>query len=168
MFIDLGRDTLSLLDLSSADSTRVQQIAVDSTLDASIIAKGMLGVMLGTIFVIDPEPFAIPSERRGIEEEEEQVIEVDSPTESDYFRAYPNPFEDEITFSYQLDEDCKEGCILRILDIQGRTVFEQALYTQDGSGTFTVNLSTYDAGTYMCALFNNQRLLQTSRLVHLK
>lgn len=167
MFINLGRDTLSLLDMGSADSTRVWEVASDSTLDASIIAKGMLGVMLDTLFVINPEPFMLPSERRGIEEDEEDIA-VESPTEAKYFIAYPNPFTDEITFSYRLDEECMDGCVLRILDIQGRVVFEQTLMTESEFGAVSVNLSAYDAGTYVCALYNNQRLLQTSRLIHLK
>lgn len=163
MFIDLGRDTLSLLDLSTADSTRVWQIASDSTLDASIIAKGILGVMLDTLFVIDPEPFSVPSERRGQEDPAQETNTV-SPTETKYFKAYPNPFTNSTTIEYDLGKACEQGCELRLYDLQGRIILQQMLWAEDGKGRISVDMSRYTNGVYYCGLYGNERLLQTEKL----
>ena len=170
MRIDLGRDTLSLFDLSSADSTRVWEIANDTMLDASLMAKGMLTVMLDTLFIFRPEPFELPSGRMGIEEDEDLENETEefisrSPTESEYFRAYPNPFSNSTTIKYDLGKDCEQGCKLRLYDLQGREIFAQILYSDDGKGTVVVDMSRYNNGLYYCSLYGNQQLLQTEKLI---
>jgi len=162
MFINLGRDTLTLPNMSSADSLRVRQIAADSTLDASIVAKGMLGIMLDTLFIMDPEPFNIPSERRGQDEPEETLV---SPTETKYFKAYPNPLTNSTTIEYDLGEECEMGCELRLYDLQGRIILQQTLWTENGKGRMDVDMSHYTNGVYYCGLYGNQRLLQTEKLI---
>jgi hypothetical protein len=164
MLIELGRDSLTLLDMSSLDSTRVRNIAADSTLDAAVMAKGILGVLLDTFYFEMPEQVPdAPSERRG---EEDAIIA--SPTEATYFKAYPNPFSHEVTIEYDLKEDCTDGCSIRLVDIQGRIVLEQQIVAGEGPNRITFEMGRYEAGMYICSLHNNQRLLQTSRLVRIK
>ncbi|MCF8460517.1 MAG: T9SS type A sorting domain-containing protein [Flavobacteriales bacterium] len=165
LMIDLGRDTLTILDIGSSDSLRVQQIAADTTLDASVMAKGILTVLLDTMFFERPETIpGAPSEKRSQEEPEEITP---SPTEASYFKAYPNPFTGEITIEYSLTEDCKGGCSLRLTDIQGRLVFQKQI-NGDGSGRFTVDMQRYETGMYMCSLYGQKQLLQTARLVRIQ
>ena len=166
MMIDLGRDTLTILNMSSADSARVQQIAADSTLDASVIAKGMLGVLLDTMYLQDPEAFILPSERRGQEEPEEELLE--SPTEASYFKAYPNPFANSTTIVYDLGKECETGCVIRLYDIQGRVILEEVLYSAGGKGSFVVDMSRYGNGIYYCSLYGNGQMLQTEKLILMK
>jgi hypothetical protein len=167
MLIALGRDTLTILNMSSAYSLRVQQIAADTTLDAAVMAKGILSVLLDTLYLGTPEEIPMaPSAKHGEEEAEEEI--GISPTEAKYFKAYPNPFTNEVTIEYDLKEDCNAGCFLRLVDIQGRIVFEQRLITGDSPNRVTFDMGRYETGMYICALYNSQRLLQTSRLIRVE
>jgi len=164
MLIELGRDSLTLLDLSSIDSTRVRNIAADSTLDAAVMAKGIMSVLLDTFYFEMPEQVPdAPSERRG----EEDAITA-SPTETEYFKAYPNPFTGQVTISYDLKEECADGCVIRFSDIQGRKVLEKTIIASDGPNSIVIDLGHYETGMYICSLYNNQRLLQTSRLLRIE
>ncbi len=166
IFIDLGRDTLTLLEMNATDSTRVQQIAADTTLDAANIARGMLEVMLDTIYILHPEHYTEPSGKWGTEEEEEQEERMaDTPTEAEYFKAYPNPFTNSTTIAYDLGKECELGCVLRLYDLHGRVLLEEMLSLQDGKGQFEVDMSRYTDGIYYCSLYGNKQLLQTEKLI---
>jgi hypothetical protein len=170
MLSELGRDTLTILDMSSADSLRVQQIAADTTLDAAVMAKGILSVLLDTMYIGTPEEIPeAPSARYGEEEgAEEEVESMMSPTEASYFKAYPNPFTNEVTIAYDLKDNCADGCLIRIVDIQGRIVLEQRIASGEGPNSFTLDMGAYETGIYICSLYNSQRLLQASRLVRMR
>jgi hypothetical protein len=152
--------------MSPADSTRVQAIASDTTLDASVLAKGMLSILLDTLYARNPEPFTLPSSKYASEEVEWEVAE--SPTEAEYFKAYPNPFNQQITVAYDLKADCATGCFIRITDIQGRTVLEEPIIGTDGPNTIIFDLGKYQTGMYVCSLYNEERLLQTTRLIRME
>lgn len=167
MMINLGRDTLTILDIGSADSLRVQQIAADTTLDAAVMAKGILNVLLDTMYFEMPEAIpGTPSGKRGQDEPEEETVQ--SPSEASYFKAYPNPFNQQVTIAYDLRDDCLTGCFIRLSDIRGRTIFEQPISTGNGPNSVTFDLGSYETGMYICSLYNNQRLLQTSRLIRME
>jgi hypothetical protein len=95
----------------------------------------------------------------GIEELEE---------ETRYFKAYPNPFTHQVTIEYDLSEDCIDGCFIRMMDISGRIVYEKAIISGEGPNSVTLDMGKYETGMYICSLYNNQRLLQTSRLVRIE
>jgi len=166
IMIDLGRDTLTILDMGSTDSTRVRQIAADTTLDAHVLAQGILSILIDTVFLKMPEDIPeSPSERRAAPEWDSPT---ESPTEASYFKAYPNPFNQQVTIAYNLKDDCSDGCFIRLTDIQGRTVYEQPISTGSGPNSITFDLGRYETGMYICSLYNNQRLLQTSRLIRME
>ena len=84
------------------------------------------------------------------------------------FKAYPNPFSQEVTIAYNLKDDCKDGCFIRLTDIQGRMVYELPVHASNGPSSITFDLGRYESGMYICSLYNNQRLLQTSRLIRME
>ncbi|MCF8460515.1 MAG: T9SS type A sorting domain-containing protein [Flavobacteriales bacterium] len=168
MLIGLGRDTLTILNMNSSDSLRVWQIAADTTLDASVMAKGILTVLLDTMFFERPETIpGAPSEKRGQEEEQDEEV-VQSPTETDYFKVYPNPFSTTTTIEYNLGKDCELGCEVRIYDLQGRIILKRMLWADSGKGRIDVEMSGYSNGVYYCALYGSNQLLQTEKLILLK
>jgi len=161
LLIGLGRDTLTILDMSSSDSLRVQEIAADSTLDAAVMAKGILSVLLDTMYFQIPEQMPEePSERRGMEEEA-----ITPPTEAEYFKVYPNPFTNSTTVEYDLGKECNLGCELRLFDLQGRVILQQRLWTENGKGRIDVDMTHYSNGVYYCALYGNEQMLQTEKLI---
>jgi hypothetical protein len=167
MMITLGRDSLTILNMNSTDSTRVQQIAADTTLDAGVMAKGILSILLDTLYFEMPEPIPpLPSNRLGQEEPENEVVE--SPTETDFFKVYPNPFSNSTTIAYDLGKECELGCELRLFDIQGRIIMQELLYSESGKGSITVDMSRYSNGIYYCALYGSKQLLQTEKLILMK
>ena len=95
----------------------------------------------------------------GVEELEE---------ESGYFKTYPNPFNQQITVAYDLKADCSTGCFIRITDIQGRTVLEEPIIGSDGPNTIIFDLGKYQTGMYVCSLYNEERLLQATRLIRME
>lgn len=170
MLIDLGRDTLTIRDMNTSDSTRVQQIATDTTLDASAMAKGILSILFDSLFFEIPESIpSLPSGKwLGSGEDPEQDEIVNSPTETEYFRAYPNPFANSTTVAYNLGNECESGCALRLYDLRGRIIVEENLSFKDGKGQFTIDMNRYDSGVYYCNLYGNQQLLQTEKLILMK
>jgi hypothetical protein len=162
--IELGRDTLTILDMGRSDSLRVQEIAANSTLDAAVMAKGILSVLLDTFYFEIPEQMPEgPSERRGMEEEV-----ITPPTEAEYFKAYPNPFSQSTTIEYDLGKACELGCQLRLYDLQGRIILQEILRSEDGKGSFVVDMSRYGNGIYYCTLYGDGRMLQTEKLILMK
>lgn len=141
-----------------------------ASLDASAMAKGILTVLLDTLFFEVPEAIpTLPSGKwSGSDEDAEQDEIMDSPTETEYFLAYPNPFSQQVTIAYELKEDCAEGCFLRIFDMSGRLMFERSVIASDGPNSIEVDMGIYESGMYLCSLYSNQWLLQTSRLVKLE
>jgi len=167
MLIDLGRNDLTMKAISGVDSTRVQQIAADTTLDAAVMAKGILSVLLDTLYFELPEQIpSAPSEKRGEEEPQEEPLA--SPTQMQYFKVYPNPFNNSTTVAYNLGEDCKFGCELRLYDIQGRVISSQVLLGDGGKGELSIDLSHYGSGLYYCSLYGSKQLLQTEKLILLR
>ena len=167
ILIDLGRDTLTILNMSSLDSTRVQQIAADTTIDASTIAKGMLSVLLDTFYFEIPETVPESPSGKWAGEEvtgEEMIV----PTEASYFNVYPNPFSNYTTIEYDLGKECELGCELRLFDLQGRIILQQTLLSENGKGRINVDMNRYSNGVYYCALYGNKQMLQTEKLILMK
>jgi hypothetical protein len=88
--------------------------------------------------------------------------------EEQYLKAYPNPFNQQVTLAYDLKEDCDAGCFIRLTDIRGRIVLQQPISTGNGPNSITFDLGRYETGMYICSLYNNHRLLQTSRLIRME
>lgn len=93
---------------------------------------------------------------------------AESPTEASYFKAYPNPFNHQVTLEYNLNEDCKDGCFIRLMDMSGRVVYEQGINSGEGPNSITLEMGDYEMGMYICSLYSHQQLLQTSRLVRIE
>jgi hypothetical protein len=167
LLIHLGRDTLTILDINSADSARVQQIAADTTLDAAVLARGILSVLLDTMYIGIPEEIPeAPSARYGEEEDKEEVIVP--PTQAKYFKAYPNPFTNSTTIEYDLGRECELGCEIRLYDLQGRVIMHKVLRVENGKGDMVIDMSRYVNGIYYCTLYGEGRMLQTEKLILLK
>ncbi len=120
-------------------------------------------VVLDTLYVKNPEPFSLASQRLA-----QQTNDAPLPTEATYFQAYPNPFSQELSITYNLGNDCSSGCYLRIIDVQGRIILDKALVANEGKGSLSLNMSQYENGIYFCALYSNTRLLQTEKLILLR
>lgn len=88
--------------------------------------------------------------------------------EDRFFRAGPNPFSQSTTIAYDLGKDCESGCELRLYDLQGRVILSQTLFTDEGKGSITVDMSNYRSGIYYCSLYGDKQLLQTEKLILMK
>ena len=167
MLIDLGRNDLTMKAISGVDSTRVQQIAADTTLDSAVMAKGILSVLLDTLYFELPEQIpSAPSEKRGEEEPQEESIE--SPTEATFFKVYPNPFGSSTTIEYDLGNACEHGCKLRLYDVQGRIIIQEIMTAERETGNMVIDMGRYGNGIYYCTLYGEGRMLQTEKLILLK
>ena len=80
-------------------------------------------------------------------------------------RAYPNPFADEITLSYNLKNKLVTGATVCITDISGRTVSRVPL-VQTG-GTITLN-TEFDAGVYFVRILNGVESTEPVKVVKMK
>jgi hypothetical protein len=90
----------------------------------------------------------------------QEIVEND-----DRILIYPNPFSNSTTIAYDLGKECELGCEIQFYDIQGRIIMRQTLYTDNGKGSFVVDMSSYGNGIYYCALYGDKQLLQTEKLI---
>ena len=79
------------------------------------------------------------------------------------FSIYPNPFVDQIIIEWDIERPGSSNLFLRLYDINGSLHINQMLNTGDRS---TIqNLSTLPSGMYLVALFENDQLIGTRKVV---
>jgi hypothetical protein len=71
--------------------------------------------------------------------------------------AYPNPFNEQISF--KLLSDLSEPLQLTLINLQGKTVYQrQWVFSQQGEQTISVNLPQLSSGVYFYQLTQNKKL----------
>jgi hypothetical protein len=74
----------------------------------------------------------------------------------------PNPASDQVSFNYQVPENT-EQLQLRVIDITGRTVWEQA--TRSTVGSLQWQVGATPRGLYLYQLWVNGKLLESGKLI---
>jgi choice-of-anchor B domain-containing protein len=80
-------------------------------------------------------------------------------------QAYPNPFADDLTLSYTLNNGIVAGAAVCITDISGRTVSRVPLV--QASGAITLN-AEFEAGVYFVRIMNGDESTEPVKVVKMK
>jgi len=100
------------------------------------------------------EPYVIPREWReggnGISQFKGEKEENNTPWNIASFDLYPNPTNGEVSLTYGCHNMMKVE--LRVVDIYGKTVWNQTLSSQVGNNEVSLNLSHLSTGIYMVEL----------------
>lgn len=92
-------------------------------------------------------------------------IEEQHATNNNVFKAYPNPFNDEITLSYQLTQQPVLGATVVISDIAGRRINEVPVSKQTGTIQLAISVN---AGVYFAHIVNGTEITKPLKIVKVK
>ncbi|MEL7121311.1 MAG: choice-of-anchor B family protein [Bacteroidota bacterium] len=79
------------------------------------------------------------------------------------FSIYPNPFTDQITIEWDMERSSSSQLFMRLYDINGKLHINQIL--NKGERSAVQHLSSLPSGMYMVALFENDQLIGTRKII---
>jgi hypothetical protein len=155
--ITLKEDTLTWFEMDSTQQVLIEELASGETMMKNR-AEAILAMLEDTSVVRTPEEFELPSERRGVEEENE-------PMSSEMVSVYPNPFSGNFTIQYKLREKANQ-IRFEVFDLTGRRIRDaQISGSEEGSQQLMFENCE---GFYVLRVTADRRVIRTEKLIAVK
>jgi hypothetical protein len=158
--VSLAEDTLTWFSMDSLQKAKLITIAADTIFDEHILAQSVLSLINDTTYIRTPEPMPGDTGLFKMAEQPPSTIPTE-PVASNFFKVFPNPSENNFTFSYKLTEKCNLTVIVN--DLQGRIVFSKRL-AETETGELNIDLSPCN-GMYILYVTNTLKQIYNHKLV---
>jgi hypothetical protein len=158
MLINLVSNNQSLFELDESQRISLWEIEKNQPTTATALARSIL-MQIDSNYTYT-EPVDLPPD---LPENKSTKPMIEKPKPIEKLEVYPNPANDFVTLTYEINDAVLTGLQLIICDAMGKTVYFQAL--NKANDYLLIVLKDYAKGNYIASIISNQKTIKTCKFI---